>query len=114
MYHPASPQVPIIVVFTKYDQLVIQKKFSLAESLADDRVERERRAKETATEAAKVSCEKPLNAVASNRHTWTEVSTKDEYKDTIERLINLTMDSIPVPTKATDPKNPGTDGRGYC
>ncbi|KAF9505331.1 hypothetical protein BS47DRAFT_1354063 [Hydnum rufescens UP504] len=55
MYHPASPQVPIIVVFTKYDQLVIQKKFSLAESLADDRVEWERRAKETATEAVKVS-----------------------------------------------------------
>jgi hypothetical protein len=69
------PQVPIIVVFTKYDQLVIQKKFSLAESLADDRDEWERQAKETATEAVKGSCEKPLNAVAGNRHTWTEVSS---------------------------------------
>jgi len=37
---------------------VIQKKFSLAGSLADDGVEWERRAKETATEAVKVSCEK--------------------------------------------------------
>ncbi|KAF9509163.1 hypothetical protein BS47DRAFT_1349518, partial [Hydnum rufescens UP504] len=87
--------VPIIVVFTKYDQLVIQKKFSLAESLADDRVEWERQAKESATEAVKVSCEKPLNAAAGNRHTWTEVSTKDEYKDTIERLINLTNELYP-------------------
>ncbi|KAF9518824.1 hypothetical protein BS47DRAFT_1388760 [Hydnum rufescens UP504] len=64
-------------------------------------------------EAAKVSCEKPLNAVASNRHTWTEVSTKDEYKDTIERLINLTMNSIlGVPTKATDPKTQAPTGEG--
>ncbi|KAF9512330.1 hypothetical protein BS47DRAFT_1394330 [Hydnum rufescens UP504] len=87
-------KVPIIVVFTKYDQLVIQKKFSLAESLADARVEWECRAKETATEAAKVS-------------------TKDEYKDTIERLINLTMNSIlGVPTKATDPKTQAPTGEG--
>ncbi|KAF9510372.1 hypothetical protein BS47DRAFT_1348051, partial [Hydnum rufescens UP504] len=93
--------------------LVIQKKFSLAESLADDRAEWECRANKTATEATKVSCEKPLNAVASNRHAWTEVSAKDEYKDTIQRLINLTMNSIlGVPTKATDPKTQAPTGEG--
>ncbi|KAF9504844.1 hypothetical protein BS47DRAFT_1386146 [Hydnum rufescens UP504] len=109
----STNKVPIIVVFTKYDQLVIQKKFSLAESLADDRVEWERQAKEAAKEDVKVSCGKPLNTVAGNRHTWTEVSTKDAYKDTIERLINLTMNSIlGVPTKATDPKTQAPTGEG--
>jgi hypothetical protein len=40
-----SLQVPIIVVFTKYDQLVIRKKFNLARSLANDhKVEWARRA----------------------------------------------------------------------
>ncbi|KAF9504150.1 hypothetical protein BS47DRAFT_1490257 [Hydnum rufescens UP504] len=113
IYHPASPRVPIIVVFTKYDQLVIQKKFSLPESLVDDRVEWERQAKETATEDVKVSCAKLLNDVAGNRHTWTEVSTNHEYKDTIERLINLTMNSIlGVRTKATDPKTQAPTSEG--
>ncbi|KAF9506070.1 hypothetical protein BS47DRAFT_1385712 [Hydnum rufescens UP504] len=94
-------------------RLAIQKKFSLAESLADDRAEWECRANKTATETIKVSCEKPLNAVASNRHAWTEVSAKDEYKDTIERLINLPMNSIlGVPTKATDPKTQAPTGEG--
>jgi hypothetical protein len=68
-------QVPIIVVFTKYDQLVIRKKFNLARSLANDhKVEWARQAKEAATEEVKVRCGEPLNAVAG-RHTWTEISS---------------------------------------
>ncbi|KAF9503980.1 hypothetical protein BS47DRAFT_732986 [Hydnum rufescens UP504] len=103
-------KVPIIVVFTKHDQLVIQKKFILARSLAnDDNVEWVRRAEEAATEKVKVRCEKPLNAAAGSRHTWTEVSTGNEYKDTIRRLIDLTMNSILV---ATDPKPQATAGWG--
>ncbi|KAF9513014.1 hypothetical protein BS47DRAFT_1393647 [Hydnum rufescens UP504] len=106
------PQVPIIVVFTKYDQLVIRKKADLARSLGHGGVEWERQAKETAAEAVKVSCEKPLNAVAGNKYTWTEVSNRDEYKDTIERLINLTMNSLlGVPAKATNPKTQATTGK---
>ncbi|KAF9504981.1 hypothetical protein BS47DRAFT_1354522, partial [Hydnum rufescens UP504] len=104
------PQVPIIVVFTKYDQLVVQKKFILARSLANaDKVEWVRQAEEAATEEVKVRCEKPLNAVAGSRHTWTEVSTRNEHKDTIRRLIDLTMNSI---LAATDPKPQTTVGQG--
>ncbi|KAF9506174.1 hypothetical protein BS47DRAFT_1353072, partial [Hydnum rufescens UP504] len=48
----------------------------------------------TAVEAVKVSCEKPLDAAASNRHTWTEVSNPTE------KLINLAMNTIvDAPTK---------------
>ncbi|KAF9509659.1 hypothetical protein BS47DRAFT_1348952, partial [Hydnum rufescens UP504] len=71
-------------------------------------------------EAVNVSCEKPLDAAASNRHTWTEVCTIGwttiltlidpyfpvtiEYKDLIEKLINLAMNTIvDAPTK-TGPK----------
>jgi len=82
-------KVPIIVVFTKYDQLVIQKKFILARSLAnDDKAEWVRRAEEAATEEVKVRCEKPLDAVAGSRHTWTEVSSAFyRLDDLYSRLI---------------------------
>ncbi|KAF9503951.1 hypothetical protein BS47DRAFT_1401903 [Hydnum rufescens UP504] len=107
-----TSKVPIIVVFTKYDQLVIQKKFSIAESLADNRVEWEHRAKETATEAAKVSSVYYWSDDIYS-HADSLISSKGEYKDTIERLINLTMDSIlGVPTKATDPKTQAPTGEG--
>ncbi|KAF9507003.1 hypothetical protein BS47DRAFT_1352217, partial [Hydnum rufescens UP504] len=104
---------PIIVVLTKYDQLVIHKKFSLQSLLLVTESNGSVKRKKLATEDVKVTCEKPLNAVAGNRHAWTEVSTKDEYKDTLERLINLTMNSIlGVPTKATDPKTQAPTGEG--
>ncbi|KAF9513915.1 hypothetical protein BS47DRAFT_912242 [Hydnum rufescens UP504] len=106
-------QVPIIIVFTKYDQLVMRRKSVLARSLGTNTVEWERRAKETAMEAVKSSCEKPLNDVAGNKHRWTEVSTTIEYKDTIAKLISLTMNSIVgVPTKATGPTTQIATGEG--
>jgi hypothetical protein len=69
------PLVPIIVVFTKYDQVVIRKKCALAQSLGTNVVEWECRAKETAMEAVRLHCEKPLYTVARIKHRWTEVSS---------------------------------------
>jgi hypothetical protein len=82
------PQVPIIVVFTKYDRLVMRKKSALARSLGNDIVEWERRAKETAKEAVKVNCEKPLNIIAGNGHTSTEVSSVYYWLDDLYSRTN--------------------------
>jgi len=61
-------------------------------------------------EAVKVSCEKSIDEAASNRHTWTEVSTTMEYKDPIEKLVNLAMNTIvDAPTK-TGPKTQTATG----
>jgi len=86
-------KVPIIVVFTKYDQLVERMRNDLVSSIMDD-IQWEYQAKEAATKFVRDKCEKPLNDVAGDRHAWTHVSTSSEYKDTIEKLVVLTMNSI--------------------
>jgi len=92
-------KVPIIVAFTKYDQLVNRMKRLLASSPNMDDVEWANQAKLDAMTAVRETCEKPLNAVAGNRHARTQVSTTPEYKDTIDNLIELTLGSIVSVTK---------------
>ena len=125
-------QVPIIVVFTKYDRLVIAKKKLLAPTLGTDKDQWEHQSKEAAMGDVKLKCEKPLIAVAGNRHKWTQVSSmycwlsdvhsradivvfpaENEYKDTTEKLIELTMNSIvSVPADAALPNTQTSIGEG--
>jgi len=105
--------VPIIVVFTKYDRLVMRKKKSLASTLGTNKAQWEHGSEEAAMQDVKLKCEKPLITVAGNRHAWTQFSTTDVYKDTIEKLIELTMNSIvSVPTEAVLPNTQTSTGEG--
>ncbi|KAF9520022.1 hypothetical protein BS47DRAFT_1336305 [Hydnum rufescens UP504] len=60
-------------------------------------------------EVVKVSCEKPLDAGASNRHMWTEVSSLrywlDDYSHT-DRPMNTIVDAA----TETGPKTPTATG----
>ncbi|KAF9514899.1 hypothetical protein BS47DRAFT_1484776 [Hydnum rufescens UP504] len=104
----SSRTLPTRFQSLKDDQLVVRKKSVLARSLGSNVVGGG--AKETAMEAVKVSCEKPFDAAASNRHTWTEVSMTIEFQEPIEKLINLTMNTIvDAPTK-TGPKTQTATG----
>ena len=125
-------QVPIIVVFTKYDALVRAKKRLLAPTLGMDQDQWVHQSEEAAVGDIKLKCEKPLIAVAGNRHAWTQVSSmccwlsdvhscadvvvfpaRKEYKDTIEKLIDFTMNSIvSVPAEAVLPSTQTSIGVG--
>ncbi|KAG2053118.1 hypothetical protein BDR06DRAFT_1009001 [Suillus hirtellus] len=82
--------IPIIVVFTKYDILVNDLELEARMSGEHD---------ETALEARKVDkldelCIQPLKEVAGSDILHTTVSTEEEYESTIRQLINLTTTSV--------------------
>ncbi|KAG1902484.1 uncharacterized protein F5891DRAFT_1143484 [Suillus fuscotomentosus] len=82
--------IPIIVVFTKYDTLVNDLELEARMSGEHD---------ETALEARKVDkldelCIQPLKEVAGSDILHTTVSTEEEYESTIRQLINLTTTSV--------------------
>ncbi|KAG2092156.1 uncharacterized protein F5147DRAFT_657772 [Suillus discolor] len=82
--------IPIIVVFTKYDTLVNDLELEARMSGEHD---------ETALEARKVDklnelCIQPLKEVAGSDILHTTVSMDEEYESTIRRLIDLTTTSV--------------------
>jgi len=108
--------VPIIVVFTKYDLFVMTKMKELAGSfdLKDfgwDKMMYDEHIRNIAVSAAAHAigplCEAPLRAVVpGNRHPWTKVSSRPKYEQTIEDLIEVTLNSIRGPIAEAVRKNP--------
>ncbi|KAG1719508.1 hypothetical protein EDB19DRAFT_694655 [Suillus lakei] len=81
--------IPIIVVFTKHDELVNKLAIDAIESDDD----------EAALEVLKIDtldklCIQPLKEVAEGDILHTTVSTKEEYESTIRKLIDLTTTNV--------------------
>ncbi|KAF9512935.1 hypothetical protein BS47DRAFT_1393815 [Hydnum rufescens UP504] len=109
-------EVPIIVVFTKYDLFVMTKMKELAGSfdLMDfgwDKTMYDEHIRNLSVSAAAQAigplCEAPLRAVVpGNRHPWTKVSSRPKYEQTIEDLIEVTLNSIRGPIAEAVRQNP--------
>jgi len=105
--HDHTHNVPIVVVFTKYDLFVTTKMKEIASQINprifggdknkyDDRIRE--LANQAATRAMVPLCETPLRSVVpGNRLAWTKVSSRPKYQKTIEDLIEVTLNSIRGP-----------------
>ncbi|KAJ8591658.1 hypothetical protein M405DRAFT_788563 [Rhizopogon salebrosus TDB-379] len=82
--------IPVIVVFTKYDELINQMDYELGESeLSDDKIE------ELVSEKAEANlqkfCIEPIERFAIPH---AKVSIKDDHKDLLVRLIQITEEHV--------------------
>ncbi|KAG2132691.1 uncharacterized protein EDB93DRAFT_1331612 [Suillus bovinus] len=82
--------IPIIVVFTKYDALVDKLEYDASKSDDYD---------EAALESLKVNkldelCIQPLKEVAGSNILHTTVSTEEEHESTVRQLIDLTTTNV--------------------
>ncbi|KAL4261076.1 G domain-containing protein [Pleurotus pulmonarius] len=87
--------VPVIVVFTKYDLLVRSKDYDLDDriGLAMEPEERQNLIMQQAESAFREMCVQPLLEISPNA-LYVKVSTKHNYRSTLEDLTTLTFDKV--------------------
>jgi len=88
-------KVPVIVVFTQYDRLYDYVKFNMEAVLFHGKDEKEVRVivEEAAQASFKELCSDPLIEYNPSQR-WTKVSTLDEYKDAIPKLVETTNELL--------------------
>ncbi|KAK1224298.1 hypothetical protein PQX77_012806 [Marasmius sp. AFHP31] len=94
--------VPVIVVFTKYDQLVSKLEEEMDSELEEagdeadlDDDQFQQRVEERVRNQFSEICVKPLKAITKNRKfPFLEVSTKKRYMNTLEELMHLTREQV--------------------
>ncbi|KAL0064121.1 hypothetical protein AAF712_008981 [Marasmius tenuissimus] len=92
--------VPIIVVFTKYDELVSKLEEEIDSELEEDGDDLDddqfqQRVEERARSQFSEICVKPLKAITKDRELpFLEVSTRKRYKSTLEELMHLTRGHV--------------------
>ncbi|KAJ8094332.1 hypothetical protein PM082_006872 [Marasmius tenuissimus] len=94
--------VPVIVVFTKYDQLVSKLEEEMDTELEDDGDQADldddqfqQRVEERARSQLSEICVKPLKTITKDRKLpYLEVSTRKRYMNTLEALTRLTREYV--------------------
>ncbi|KAJ7826412.1 hypothetical protein B0H13DRAFT_2440642, partial [Mycena leptocephala] len=84
-------RVPLIVVFTKYDELVVVAIFNAPDELDDEQVQSYGEKK--ASKAFRKLCVDPLQETVGNV-LLSKVSTKPRYRQLIEQLIEVTDEEV--------------------
>jgi len=103
--------VPVVVVFTKYDQLVAQKEGELMRGkLTMDGAKLVKEAKAQAARIYADVCVQQLKAAKGNVP-FVNVSTSTDYEDSLQKLVQITLkhmrfgDSRPVPSRLSRIRN---------
>ncbi|KAG2125433.1 hypothetical protein DEU56DRAFT_570291 [Suillus clintonianus] len=89
-------KIPLIVVLTKYDELIKQVNFDLPDSALEGLSEGDinKRIKNEADTKLQEICFEPLKKFAGPNIPHAVVSTKGKYKDTMTHLIHMTEERV--------------------